>query len=78
MKKNVPQTKQKDKMVRLKTHDKCKYFGLKKCPYINDEIMKQATQDLPEYYGGKPMIISFPTNEEIDRICMKCNMFTQK
>jgi len=65
-------------MSQLKTHDKCKYFSYKKCPYINDDIMKQATQDTPKYHGGKPIITSFPTNKEIDDICDKCDMFTQK
>ena len=66
-------------MSQFKTHDKCKYFSYKKCPYINDDIMKQATQNIPKYYGGKPITISVPTNkEEIDEICGKCDMFTQK
>ena len=65
-------------MSQLKTHDKCKYFSYKKCPHINDNIMKQATQNIQEYHGGKLTTISFPTNKEIDDICDKCDMFTQK
>ncbi len=65
-------------MPQSKTHDNCKYFGYEKCPHINDNVMKQATQDTPEYHGGKPITLSFPTNEEIDEICDKCDMFTQK
>lgn len=63
-------------MSQLITHNKCKYYGYKKCPHINNDIMRQATQDTPEYCGGKPIIVSFPTNKEIDEICGKCGMFT--
>jgi hypothetical protein len=65
-------------MSQLRTYDECKYFGLKKCPHENDEIMKQATQNLPEYYGGKPIILSFPDAENINKICDNCAMFTPK
>jgi endonuclease III len=60
------------------THNKCKYFGYKKCPQINDDIMRQATQDIRESYGSKPTAMLFPSNEEIDDVCSKCSMFTQK
>lgn len=63
----------------LKTHKKCKYFSFKKCPYLNLDIMKRATLDLQEYHGGNYQIMQpFPTDEEIDVICEKCDMFTQK
>ena len=65
-------------MTQLKTHDNCKYFGHQKCPHINDDIMKQATQETPEYHGGKHPEMQFPTDEEIDEICDKCDMFTKK
>jgi len=65
-------------MSKLRTHDACKYFGYKKCPHLKDEIMKQATQNLPEYHGGKPVIMSFPTGEEIDEICCNCGTFSKK
>ena len=77
-KKDNPQTTQEDNVSQIKTHDKCKYFSYKKCPHKDDEIMKQATQDFPEYLGGEPTTTSFPTNKEIDEICDKCDMFAQK
>lgn len=60
----------------IKKHDKCKYFGYHSCPYKDDEIMKKATQNLPEYYGGNYPLLSFPKPEEIDAICSKCDKFT--
>lgn len=65
-------------MSKFKTHDKCKYFSYKKCLHINDDIMKQATQNIQEYLGGKLITISFPTHKEIDEVCGKCGMFTRK
>ena len=65
-------------MSQSRTHDRCKYFGYKKCPHRNDEIMKKATQTLPEYHGGKPQILSFPPHEEIDKLCFDCEVFNSK
>ena len=66
-------------MSSLKTHKKCKYFSFKKCPYLNTAIMKKATQDVPEHHGGNYQAMqSFPADKEIDVICAKCDMFTQK
>jgi len=39
-------------MSQSRTHNKCKYFGYKMCPRRNDEIMKLATQTLPELFDG--------------------------
>ena len=65
-------------MYQTKTHDNCKFFSFQACPHKNDEIMKKATQDIPQYSGGKYQTMSFPRNEEIDAICSKCDKFTQK
>ncbi len=65
-------------MTEKQTHDKCKSFSYKKCPHRSDEIMKKATQDMPQYYGGDPVTMVFPTDEEINEICDKCDMFIQK
>jgi hypothetical protein len=65
-------------MEELRTHDRCMHFGYNKCPHKNEEIMKQATQTLPEYHGGKISIMSFPGNQEVDKICGDCNRFTSK
>jgi hypothetical protein len=41
--------------------------------------MKKATQYVQEYQGGKYQTMqSFPADQEIDVICAKCDMFTQK
>ncbi len=61
------------------THDECKYYGYKKCPHIEDDIMRRANQETPSYYGGNPQqMLPFPTDEEIDKICGSCPAFTQK
>jgi len=65
-------------MEQLKTYLSCKYFGYVKCPHINDEIMKQATQTIPENNRGNISILSFPTSEEVDKICDTCDMFSPK
>ena len=65
-------------MTELRTHDRCRHFGYNKCPHINDEIMKQATQTLPEYHGGKIPIISFPPSQEVNKICGDCDGFAPK
>lgn len=60
-------------------HDQCKYFGFKKCPHIEDDVMKRANQEMPRYYGGKiQQMLPVPTDEEINKICGICQMFTQK
>ena len=65
-------------MSQSRTHDRCKYFDSEKCLHKNDEIMKQATQTIPEYHGGKMSIMSLPSREKIDKICENCEMFTLK
>jgi len=66
-------------MAQEKTHDKCKNFSYKKCPHINDEIMKLATQDTPETKTGSPTRLKLPpTNEEINKICSACDSFALK
>jgi len=65
-------------MAQEKTHDKCKYFSYKKCPRINDEIMKLTTQDIPETKTGSPTRLKFTTYEEVDKICSGCDSFTLK
>jgi hypothetical protein len=65
-------------MTQIKTHVSCKYFGYLRCPHRNDEIMKQATQTIPEYNGGKIPILSFSPSEEVNKICENCDMFTPK
>lgn len=59
-------------------HRKCKYFGYAKCPHINDEIMKLATQDIPEAPHGVPTLLTFPNIDEVDKICTGCDLFTLK
>ena len=65
-------------MAQLNTYDKCKYFSYKKCPHINNDIMKQATQTISEYNGGKVPTLTFPLSEELDKICADCDIFTLK
>ena len=65
-------------MSQVKTYKNCKHFGYQSCPHKNEDIMKKATQDIPEYYGGNYQILSYPTPEEINNICNKCDKFTQK
>lgn len=65
-------------MAQLKTHENCRYFGYEKCLHKNDEVMKQATQTIPEYFGGETPILSFPPHEVIDKICNECEMFNPK
>jgi hypothetical protein len=61
------------------THDKCKYYSYKKCPHIEDDIMIRANQETPNYYGGEiQQMFSFPTEEEINKLCGNCPAFTQK
>ena len=61
------------------THDKCKYYGRKKCPHIEDDIMKRANQETPRYYGGEiQQMLPFPTDAEINKICGDCHIFIQK
>lgn len=60
------------------THANCKYYGRRKCPHINSDIMKRATRGLDNYYGREFTVATFPTEEEIDNICNnECDMFTQ-
>lgn len=61
----------------MNRHQDCKFFGYRACEYRDNEIMKKATQDIPEYHGGKMPILSFPLHEEIDAICSICDKFTQ-
>ncbi|MEK6775460.1 MAG: hypothetical protein AABY87_01095 [bacterium] len=65
-------------MAHEKKHDKCKYFSYKKCPHINDEIMKLATQDIPETKTGAPLYLNYnyPDKADIDKICFACDSFT--
>ncbi len=65
-------------MDQEKTYDKCKYFSYQECPYINDETMKRATQTPPESHSGTPVTMSFPTDDEINKICKNCDKFTQE
>jgi hypothetical protein len=65
-------------MEQKKTHLNCKYFSYRKCPHINDEIMKLATQNIPETKTGSPTWLNFPATEEVDKICSDCDSFTMK
>ena len=70
-------------MTQSKTHDHCKYFSYQKCPHLSDEIMRKATYyktHATRTYGGKPIKLTFslPSDEEIDKICDKCDMFSPK
>lgn len=65
-------------MTKEKSHRNCKYFGYKKCPHINDEIMKLATQDIPEAAHGIPTLLTFPSDAQVDKICSGCASFTLK
>jgi hypothetical protein len=40
--------------------------------------MKKATQDIPEYHGGNFQTVFFPSQEEIEAICLACDNFIQK
>ena len=62
----------------MNKHHDCKYFGYRTCKYKDNETMKKATQGIPRYYGGKLPILSFPSSEEIDAICMNCDKFFVK
>lgn len=65
-------------MIQEKTHGNCKYFSYKECPHINDEIMKLATQSIPETKTGSATRLKFPANREVDKICFGCDSFTLK
>jgi hypothetical protein len=65
-------------MPQLKSYKNCKFFSYQACPHKNEELMKRATQDIPQYYGGNYPTLSFPQDEEIDAKCSKCNKYTQK
>jgi hypothetical protein len=68
-------------MVQIKTHDHCKYFSYQKCPHMSDEIMRRITQHKtrkPRTYGGNPITFTLPSDDEIDKICDKCDMFSPK
>jgi hypothetical protein len=65
-------------MAQLKTHDHCRYYSYQKCPHINDKIIRQARQYKPRNDGGKPIKISFPYDEEINKICDACDLFSPK
>jgi hypothetical protein len=65
-------------MAQRKTHKNCRLFSYESCAHKNHEVMKKATQDIPQYYGGNYAILSFPQDEEIDAICANCDKFTQK
>lgn len=59
-------------------HSNCEHFGYRACPHKDDEIMEKATQDIPEYHGGKYAVLSIAEVEEIDAICSKCDKFTKR
>jgi len=59
-----------------KKHDQCKYFGYKSCVHKDDEVMKKATQDVPQ--SASPIYLLLPSSEEIDAICSGCGSFVQK
>ena len=68
-------------MAQLKTHDHCKYFSYQKCPHLSNKIMGQATQyktHKPQTYGGKPITFPLPLDEEMNKICDTCDMFSPK
>jgi len=65
-------------MAMEKSHRNCKYFGYRECPHFNDEIMKSATQDIPETLTGAPILMKFPDDEEVDKICSGCDSFALK
>ena len=60
------------------THDKCKCFGFKKCPHIKDDVMKRANQETQRFNGRDIPNANFPTDEEINKLCEKCQTFTHK
>jgi len=62
-------------MTQEKSHCNCKYFGHMRCPHTNDEIMKLATQDIPQLITGVPTYCKFPDDEEVDKICSICASF---
>ena len=47
------------------------------CSHKDDEIMKRATQDTPQFHGAKDYKTLGPTatDEEINAICDKCDKF---
>ncbi len=67
-------------MNQKQTYHNCKNFSHKnkRCPHINDDVMKRATQLLDNNDREFTIGSSFPTDEEIDKICNNCNAFTQK
>lgn len=65
-------------MTKEKSHHNCKYFGYKKCPNINDEIMKRAMLDMLEVRHGGSILMTFPSDEDVDKICAGCTSFTLK
>ena len=65
-------------MSKNKTHNKCRHFDDKECPHRYDETMKLATLDMPDYYSGVFANLSFPSDAQINEICIKCDSYTQK
>jgi hypothetical protein len=66
-------------MSQLRKRNECNHFGHQKCPHIEDKIMIQATQFIPELTLGYNMpTLTVPLDEEVDRICVNCGMFTLK
>jgi hypothetical protein len=62
----------------MNKHQDCKFFGYRTCTHKDDEIMREATQTIPEYRGGNFQILKFPSDEKIDVICSTCKKFSLK
>lgn len=61
----------------MNRHRDCKFFASRAyCLHITDDVMKEATQNVREYHGGKQPVFSFPENDGIDAICSSCEKFT--
>ena len=55
----------------------CHYWASKQCKYKDHEIIKLATQDIPEVHGSyNPKHQDPPTTEEILSVCGTCDKFT--
>lgn len=64
-------------MSQENTHENCKYYSHKECP-IDIDNMKQTTKSFQSNYGTGQVKLSFATDEELNKICKDCNIFTQR
>ena len=65
-------------MSKNQTYKKCKNFDTIYCPHRENQIMKKAAPELPEYHGGNYQTLPLPNDEQINKTCKKCDSFILK